>query len=46
MREAHIKFWSEILKVRDHLEDLGVGGMIILEFILSGNCAVYSCGSG
>jgi len=28
------KFWSEILKGRDHLEDLGIDGRIILEWIL------------
>jgi hypothetical protein len=28
------KFWSENLKGRDHSEDLGVGGRIILEWIL------------
>jgi hypothetical protein len=27
-------FWSENLKGRDHSEDLGVGGKIILEWIL------------
>jgi hypothetical protein len=27
-------FWSEILKGRDHLEDPGVDGRIILEFVL------------
>jgi hypothetical protein len=27
-------FWSENLKWRDHLEDLGVDGKIILEWIL------------
>jgi hypothetical protein len=33
-REMLTKFWSENLKGRDHLEDLGVGGRIILEGIL------------
>jgi hypothetical protein len=28
------KFWSEHLKGRDHSEDLGVDGKIILEWIL------------
>jgi hypothetical protein len=27
------KFWLENLKGRDHLEDLGIGGKIILEWI-------------
>jgi hypothetical protein len=30
----HAKFWSEILKERNHIEDLDVGGRIILEWIL------------
>jgi len=29
----HTKFWSEILKGRDHSEDLGVDGRIISESI-------------
>jgi hypothetical protein len=29
----HTKFWSEDLKGRDHSEDLGVDGKIILEWI-------------
>jgi hypothetical protein len=28
------KFWSENLKGREHLEELGVDGRIILEWIL------------
>jgi len=28
------KFWTEHLKGRDHLEDLGADGTIILEWIL------------
>jgi hypothetical protein len=28
--EMHTKFWSDNLKGRDHLEDLGTGGMILL----------------
>jgi hypothetical protein len=28
------KFWSENLKGRDHSEDLGIDGKIILEWIL------------
>jgi hypothetical protein len=30
----HTKFWSENLKGRDNLEDLGIGRRIILECIL------------
>jgi hypothetical protein len=30
----HTKFWLEILKERDHLEDLGIDGRIILKYIL------------
>jgi hypothetical protein len=30
----HTVFWLENLKGRDHLEDLGVDGDIILEWIL------------
>jgi hypothetical protein len=30
----HTKLWFENLKGRDHLEDLGVDGKIILELIL------------
>jgi hypothetical protein len=30
----HTKFWSEILKVKDYSEDLGVCGRIILECFL------------
>jgi hypothetical protein len=33
MRNAY-KTWTENLKGRDHVEDLGVGGRIILEVIL------------
>jgi hypothetical protein len=31
----HIKYWSEILEEREHSEDLGIDGNIILERILS-----------
>jgi hypothetical protein len=31
-REMHTRLWSENLKGRDHLEDLGVDGKIILEW--------------
>jgi hypothetical protein len=30
----HTMFWLENLKARDHLEDLGIDGNIILEWIL------------
>jgi hypothetical protein len=30
----HTKFWSENLKGRDNLEDLGIDGRIILEWII------------
>jgi len=30
----HTKFWSENLKERDHVEDIGVDGRIILEWVL------------
>jgi hypothetical protein len=30
----HIKFWLENGKERDHLEDRGIDGMIMLESIL------------
>jgi hypothetical protein len=33
-QEMHTKFWSENLKERDHLEDLGMDRRIILEWIL------------
>jgi hypothetical protein len=29
----HAKFWSEKLKGRNHLEDIGVYGKVILEWI-------------
>jgi len=31
---VHTKFWLEIFKGREHLEDLGIDGKIILEWIL------------
>jgi hypothetical protein len=30
----HTKFWLENLKERDHLEDIGIDGKVILEWIL------------
>jgi len=38
------RFWSENLKARDHSEDLGVGGRVILDWILG--YRVDACGSG
>jgi hypothetical protein len=32
--EKCAKFWWESMKGKDHSEDLGVGGRIILKFIL------------
>jgi hypothetical protein len=32
--EMHTQFWSENVKKRDHSEDLGVDGNIILEWFL------------
>jgi len=33
-QDMHTKFWSGNVKGRDHLEDLGVDGWIILGWIL------------
>jgi hypothetical protein len=33
IRNAY-KFWSEVMKVRSHLRDVGVDGRIILKWIL------------
>jgi hypothetical protein len=32
-REAYARFWRGKLKERDHLEDSGINGMIILRWI-------------
>jgi hypothetical protein len=34
----HTKFWSENLRGRDHLEDLGIDERTILEWILGTQC--------
>jgi hypothetical protein len=44
MRNAY-KISSENLKGRDHLEDVGVDGKIILEWILRKQCGNESSGS-
>jgi hypothetical protein len=33
-RETHVKVWSESKKGKDHLEDKGVDGTIILKWII------------
>jgi hypothetical protein len=33
-KKKHIKFWLKNLKGRDHSDDLGVDGKILLEWIL------------
>jgi hypothetical protein len=43
------KLWSENLKVKDHSEDQGVDGRIIVKWLLGirvGNCEIDSCHSG
>jgi hypothetical protein len=43
------KFWSENLKERDRLENIGVDGRIMLKRILNklgGGCGLHSSGSG
>jgi hypothetical protein len=43
----HRNFWSENLKGKDQFEDLGLGGRIILEWILRvGGCGLDTSGSG
>jgi hypothetical protein len=37
-------FWSEIVNGRDYLEDLGVGGRLILEWILGEKCGKVKTG--
>jgi hypothetical protein len=34
VRKTNIKFWSENLNGRDQVDDLGVDGRLILEWIL------------
>jgi hypothetical protein len=41
----HTKFWSENLKGRDHLENLGTNRMIIFNWIFGKQCEVVD-GSG
>jgi hypothetical protein len=40
MALVYRKFWLENLKGRDYFEDLGVGGRIILEWILRSRLVV------
>jgi hypothetical protein len=47
--EMCIKFWSENLKGRNHLGDLGLDLRIILQLVLDkwdGKCGLGSSGSG
>jgi hypothetical protein len=46
MGEEHRKFWLENLKVIDHVENLGVGGKIILKwsFEKDDRCGLDSSG--
>jgi hypothetical protein len=41
----HTKFWSENKKGRDHSEDLGVDGKIILEWILRNRVRKWGLGA-
>jgi hypothetical protein len=47
--EMYIRFWSENPKERDHSEDLGVDGNIIVQRVLGkyvGRCGLDVAGSG
>jgi hypothetical protein len=33
-REMHVGFWWESQKERDHEEDIGIGGSLILKLVL------------
>jgi hypothetical protein len=48
-REVHVRFWWEHLGERDHLEDLGVDGKVIIKWIFKTYLGRYGqdyCGSG
>jgi hypothetical protein len=49
IRNAYNILVKDMMKGRDHLEDTGIDGKIILEWILRnrvGRCGLDSCGSG